>query len=509
MSDSDAPTLDSILGLCAAATPDPWYPSAYSKTSGVARAQLDPLLDELRMAGLIRLTDWVPEYGQGYVLTLAGEQIAKSPRKLARLRKGKLPARGPVELTASPASDREITSWDRGEAIRSALLFPAPPRVAMALLTLNVLWFGIGFGLAMQHGVAGDYLWGFSDNPAYLNVMSKLGILDVFELQQGQWWRLLSCCFVHIGLLHLGFNMYLLFAVGGMVEAMWGHVRFLVLYALAGFAGSCGMAASAWGHGRGGGGASGALWGIMVGQAAWILLNRQFLPAPQVRTWMRQLGICFIINFGISMAPGISASAHFGGGAAGLVAAVLLNHHRVTSGWQRIPSLLGLVFLPLVCVLLLLRFPAIDRPEPGAIRADVPLDEFRAFTEHHVPRAKQVEQSAMEFFHTRAEPLLKQPPPERDAAEKKRVVAGLERDEGGLRQTAENLEKAGPYRMTKLEGARRTRRRLLAEEAKLLAEATRCLREDSDYADDRLVQQLREVKSYEAKWRDQLQGLGQ
>src|SRR5262245_36522464 len=165
MPDADSPTLDTILELCAKTTPDkPWYPAAYVKATGVSRDQIDPLLDELRMAGLVRLTDWVPEHGQGYVATPAGEEIARSPRKLARLRKGKVPTYQPLELTASPASEAGVTTWDRGETIRNALLYPARPRVAMALLTINVLWFGLGFGLAMQQGVALDYLSGFSNN---------------------------------------------------------------------------------------------------------------------------------------------------------------------------------------------------------------------------------------------------------------------------------------------------------------------------------------------------------
>ncbi len=75
--------LESILRLCAAKAPDPWYPSGYAKETGTPRDSLDPYLDQLRMAGLVRLTDWVSGHGQGYALTPAGEDVLKNPRQLA------------------------------------------------------------------------------------------------------------------------------------------------------------------------------------------------------------------------------------------------------------------------------------------------------------------------------------------------------------------------------------------------------------------------------------------
>src|SRR5262249_10876867 len=58
-----------ILRLCADAAPNPWYPSAWVREQGISRDDVDPFLDQLRMGGLIRLTDWVAGHGQGYALT--------------------------------------------------------------------------------------------------------------------------------------------------------------------------------------------------------------------------------------------------------------------------------------------------------------------------------------------------------------------------------------------------------------------------------------------------------
>ena len=46
----------------------------------------------------------------------------------------------------------------------------------------------------------------------------------------GQWWRLFASVFLHIGAIHLAFNMYVLWSVGHFVERLVGNAGFLVLY---------------------------------------------------------------------------------------------------------------------------------------------------------------------------------------------------------------------------------------------------------------------------------------
>src|SRR5919204_6537911 len=93
MPESAPHPLEEILQQCAAAEPEPWYPSVYAQATGISRDSLDPYLDRLRLGGLIRLTEWVQGRGQGYTLTSAGKEVLASPRELARLRAGKLDLR--------------------------------------------------------------------------------------------------------------------------------------------------------------------------------------------------------------------------------------------------------------------------------------------------------------------------------------------------------------------------------------------------------------------------------
>src|SRR5579859_7056679 len=91
--------LEILLRECQAAAPRPWYPSEYAQQTGVARATIDADLDQLRLAGLVRLSDWVQGKGQGYLLTPEGEEILRNTRYLRRLRTdGAAPMPAPAPL---------------------------------------------------------------------------------------------------------------------------------------------------------------------------------------------------------------------------------------------------------------------------------------------------------------------------------------------------------------------------------------------------------------------------
>ena len=54
----------------------------------------------------------------------------------------------------------------------------------------------------------------------------------------GQFWRLITPMFLHIGEIHFAVNMYSLYVLGPGLERHYGHARFLALYLIAGFAGN-------------------------------------------------------------------------------------------------------------------------------------------------------------------------------------------------------------------------------------------------------------------------------
>jgi membrane associated rhomboid family serine protease len=122
---------------------------------------------------------------------------------------------------------------------------------------------------------------------------------------QHEYWRLLTSGFLHASLIHIGFNMYLLFALGRMIEHAVGSVRFATIYFVSLLAGSLG-ALIATPHGVTVG-ASGAIFGLMA--AAFIELRRRGIDPFQAG-----IGPLILINLVLSFAlPGVSYGGHIGG----------------------------------------------------------------------------------------------------------------------------------------------------------------------------------------------------
>lgn len=338
MSDAATHPLETILQRCAAHAPQPWYPQADGQ--GIPRDRLDPSLDELRLAGLIRLTDWVQGKGQGYALTPAGAEALRSPNVMARLRRGDVPAPRSEPKEAEPPERASLT-FRRVDVIRKAIESHDRPVVTLTLIYLNIAMFLLGCVLSVQRlGSANPFLLGEQGAVGILHDIGLIQSSDIFP--GGQWWRLLACAFVHIGLLHLLVNMVTLWMVGPLLEKLWGRWNYLAIYLVSSLCASFAMVA----FNRGGAGASGALWGIVASLGAWFFLNRRALNPTAFRAQVRQLLFILIINVVITFSvPNISVEGHFGGGLAGLLVAFPVDYARYHAGWRRYLAYTALPFL--------------------------------------------------------------------------------------------------------------------------------------------------------------------
>ena len=129
--------------------------------------------------------------------------------------------------------------------------------------------------------------------------------LPALGVAHGQWWRIVSSGFMHEDLLHIGFNMYVLYILGQMLEPALGRVRFGTVYGVSLLTGSFG-ALLVTPHSPTVG-ASGAIFGLM-GAAAVEMRARQ-IPIMQ-----SGVGGLILINLVISFTlPGISWGGHIGG----------------------------------------------------------------------------------------------------------------------------------------------------------------------------------------------------
>ena len=185
-------------------------------------------------------------------------------------------------------------------SVRLAVPF-VRPRVTYTLLGLNILlWLGMS-------------LMGGSTNPYTLVAFgAKYNPL----IAEGQVWRLLTCCFLHIGIVHLALNGYALWALGNDVERRFGHARFAALYLIAGLSGS--VFSYRWNDSLAAG-ASGAIFGLIGAIAIYFVIYRQ-----QFGRWGRRrltsLGAVLALNlvYGFTN-PGIDNLAHIGGLSAGVI----------------------------------------------------------------------------------------------------------------------------------------------------------------------------------------------
>jgi membrane associated rhomboid family serine protease len=337
------PLLETVLRECQKKAPAPFYPSLDGKDKGLDRMALDEALDQLRLGGLVELTPWEAGRGQGYRLTAEGEQILRSPRQLGRLQTHGVEAKPVAPPLAPPAPSVESTTWQRGEAVRAILLGGVTPFVTMTLILINVFMFFLGLSIAVSNDVPTDAYLAGSDGRV-LNLLGSVNRTDV--LVEGEWWRLLAHQFVHRGLLHLLLNMLFVYNVGRIMETLWRHGRFTLLYLIAGVGGGTAVLLT---H-TAAVGASGALCGIFASLIVFILWNREYLPPQFVASLLRQLFLNAVVIIIISTLPGVSGAGHLGGAVAGAAVSIPLMYTLFGKGVQRWLGWLGVLAVPLVCL---------------------------------------------------------------------------------------------------------------------------------------------------------------
>lgn len=180
----------------------------------------------------------------------------------------------------------------------TAALAPARPIVTQVLIAINVAVYLIGLGMRG----ANDFV--------------LRGGLIGFAVDNGEWYRIVTSGFLHFDVLHLGFNMFMLWLLGSLLEPSMGKWPFLTVYLMSLVAGSLGVLLI--GPTEFTVGASGAVFGLMgaavVGQ-----------KASGVSPWQSGIGMLLLINLAITfLVEGISIGGHVGGLVGGMTAGAIL-----------------------------------------------------------------------------------------------------------------------------------------------------------------------------------------
>lgn len=182
------------------------------------------------------------------------------------------------------------------------------PFVTIALVAVNVLIF-----------LYSDLL---SGNTEEILDWGALGYQSITEHQE--WYRFITCIFLHSGIDHIFSNMLALIFIGSYLESYLGHGKYLFLYFSAGLLADCTSilynvmisdpTSSV--------GASGAIFGVMGGLVVAILQSRRM----QQQLDYRRIGfMIFFSLYGGFMSQGVDNSAHVGGFLSGVLLCILLS----------------------------------------------------------------------------------------------------------------------------------------------------------------------------------------
>jgi membrane associated rhomboid family serine protease len=183
------------------------------------------------------------------------------------------------------------------------------------LVALNVIMFVVEV-LSGASGLlgGGSTLW-----LVHLGALWPGGVLVYHE-----YWRMFTALFLHDGILHIGFNMWALWVIGGYMEAAVGRLKLVVLYFVSGFAGSVLVIVAAPANSLEVG-ASGAIFGLFGALAVHAFLNRG--RDIQSRALLGNVLFLLVINLVFTFSAGfVSWQAHIGGlfaGAATMLAMML------------------------------------------------------------------------------------------------------------------------------------------------------------------------------------------
>ncbi len=259
-------------------------------------------------------------------VALAGARVRQADLAGAARAYREAEPRAPYEERAQIASRLGWLNKEMGDTRGAQRYFSrARPGVFTPAVTWAIIGVTAAFSLWTTYAPTGEPLY-------QLLALVKPAVRD------GEYWRLLTVTLVHGGLLHLLMNMYALYIVGPLAEALYGRATFLAIYLVSALGGSI---ASYLFFANPSVGASGAVFGLFG-----LVLASTYFHKPalvrQARGLTRQIGVLIAINlaigFGIGSFARIDNAAHVGGLLAGAWLGFIIVPRGATtlaSLWQR------------------------------------------------------------------------------------------------------------------------------------------------------------------------------
>lgn len=227
-----------------------------------------------------------------------------------------------IELMARITNDINKKNVDKGAKV-AKIFDKKKPIITYAIMAICVIVFALMY-------ILGD---GSLDNITLLRFGANLDVLT----KNGDYFRLITCAFLHIGIVHLIFNMYALYIIGPQVESFFGKIKYLSIYLIS--AVSASILSLSFNTNTISAGASGAIFGLL-GALLYFGYHYRVYLGNAVRS---QIIPIIIINllFGFTM-TGIDNAAHIGGLIGGVLASIALGVPEKSNKTEKLNGLIVL-----------------------------------------------------------------------------------------------------------------------------------------------------------------------
>jgi rhomboid protease GluP len=211
---------------------------------------------------------------------------------------------------------------------------PPRPRSRWAAAPATYILVGINCGVFLAMVAQGASLW----MPTLDQLMRWGADRPSNVLIDGEWWRIVTAMFVHVGIIHLATNMWCLWNLGLLAEPLMGSFGLFAVYLLTGAAGNLLSTGYGWLSAihqnpgspvfQAGAGASGAVFGIAGALILLLKSGRLPVPPPELKRLRRSViyfaAINLVIGFSVNFGSGFTGiavdnSAHIGGVLCGLL----------------------------------------------------------------------------------------------------------------------------------------------------------------------------------------------
>ncbi len=173
------------------------------------------------------------------------------------------------------------------------------PYITYALIAINIIIYLIGMFVGQN------------------KMISMLGLHPLL-VQSGEYYRLITCMFMHANLMHLIFNMYALYIIGIQVENFFNKWKYSIIYLISGLTGALFsmLFTRSWSVG-----ASGAIFGLMGALLFFGYHHRVYLGTVIKSQIIPVIIINLIIGFA---STGIDNAAHIGGLIGGIIGSMMM-----------------------------------------------------------------------------------------------------------------------------------------------------------------------------------------